>query len=66
MAHMEKDTQSVNGAARPSLRHTPPGVWPPVAPGGMGRLVRRLTVSALRLGEEEPGLGLLAVQGAAR
>jgi hypothetical protein len=32
----------------------------------MGRLVRRLTVSALRLAEEEPGLGLLAVQGAAR
>lgn len=55
------------GTSRPSLRHTPPGVWPPVAPpGGMGRLVRRLTVSALRLGEEQPGLGLLAAQGAAR
>jgi hypothetical protein len=67
MAHMEKDSLSEKGASRPSLRHTPPGVWPPVAPpGGMGRLVRRLTVSALRLGEEEPGLGLLATQGAAR
>ncbi len=67
MAHMEKDTQSEKAAARPSLRHTPPGVWPPVAPpGGMGRLVQRLTVSALRLGDEESGLGLLAAQGAAR
>jgi hypothetical protein len=32
----------------------------------MGRLVQRLTVSALRLGDEESGLGLLAAQGAAR
>jgi hypothetical protein len=48
------------GLPRPSLRHTPPGVWPPVAPpGGVGRLVRRLTVSALRLGEGEEELGLV-------
>jgi hypothetical protein len=46
------------GAARPSLPRTPPGVWPPVSPADVGRVVRKLKATAQRLRDPEP-LGAL-------
>ncbi len=40
------------GPQRPSLPRTPPRVWPPVSPADMGRVVRRLKLTAERLRDE--------------
>ncbi|HYO67068.1 MAG TPA: hypothetical protein VEU33_13415 [Archangium sp.] len=45
---------SGEGQQRPSLPRTPPRVWPPVSPADMGRVVRRLKLTAERLRGEEP------------
>lgn len=48
------------GAVRPSLPRTPPGVWPPVSPADVGRVVRKLKVTAQRLRDPEPMVTLLS------
>lgn len=53
------------GASRPSLPRTPPGVWPPVSPADVGRVVRKLKVTAQRLRDAEPLGALLAPEGVA-
>lgn len=45
-----------DGASRPSRPRSPPRVWPPMSPGDMGRVVRRLKLSAERLREPEAAL----------
>jgi hypothetical protein len=52
------------GAARPSLARTPPGVWPSVSPADVGRVVRKLKVTAQRLRDTEPLGALLTPEGA--
>lgn len=52
------------GASRPSLPRTPPGVWPPVSPADVGRVVRKLKVTAQRLRDAEPMVSLLTPEGA--
>ncbi len=47
------------GPQRPSLPRTPPRVWPPMSPGDMGRVVRRLKLSAQALRDPEPMVSLL-------
>jgi hypothetical protein len=54
---------AADGTARPSLPRTPPRVWPPVSPGDMGRVVRRLKLTAQRVRDAEPDAVLL--EGAA-
>jgi hypothetical protein len=52
MASEKDDSQSPvvvppveEGASRPSLPRTPPGVWPPMSPADVGRVVRKLRVT---------------------
>lgn len=45
---------SEEGPQRPSLPRTPPRVWPQVSPADMGRVVRRLKLTAERLRDVEP------------
>jgi hypothetical protein len=51
MASEKDDSQSpvvvppVEEASRPSLPRTPPGVWPPMSPADVGRVVRKLRVT---------------------
>ncbi len=54
-----EETTSGEGPARPSLPRTPPRVWPPMSPGDMGRVVRRLKLSAQSLRDSEPRVSLL-------
>ncbi|WNG51420.1 hypothetical protein F0U60_50290 [Archangium minus] len=65
MAHVKDEglAPRANGSSRPSLPRTPPRVWPPVSPGDMGRVVRRLKVTAERPRPPEPEVPLL--EGAA-
>ena len=49
-----EETTSGEGPQRPSLPRTPPRVWPPVSPADMGRVVRRLKLTAERLRGEAP------------
>lgn len=51
------------GSSRPSLPRTPPRVWPPVSPADMGRVVRRLRLTAERARQPKPEEPLL--EGAA-
>lgn len=51
---------SGEGPQRPCLPRTPPGVWPPVAPADMGRMVRKLKLSVGR-----PREGVPLLEGAA-
>ncbi|HYO57426.1 hypothetical protein [Archangium sp.] len=44
-----EESAPAEGPSRPSLPRTPPGVWPPVSPADMGRVVRRLKLTAERL-----------------
>jgi hypothetical protein len=44
-----EEPTSGEGPQRPSLPRTPPRVWPPVSPADMGRVVRRLKLTAERL-----------------
>lgn len=41
-----EESNSSEGPARPHRPRTPPRVWPPMSPGDMGRVVRRLKLSA--------------------
>jgi hypothetical protein len=41
-----EEPSSNEGPSRPHHPRTPPRVWPPMAPGDMGRVVRRLKLSA--------------------
>lgn len=52
-----------DGASRPSRPRSPPRVWPPMSPGDMGRVVRRLKLSAERVREAASEAALL--EGAA-
>ena len=49
-----EEPTSGEGPQRPSLPRTPPRVWPPVSPADMGRVVRRLKLTAERLRDAEP------------
>ncbi|HZH16808.1 MAG TPA: hypothetical protein VE057_20805 [Archangium sp.] len=49
-----EEPTSGEGPQRPSLPRTPPRVWPPVSPADMGRVVRRLKLTAERLRDGEP------------
>jgi hypothetical protein len=53
------ETNPAEGPVRPSLPRTPPRVWPPVSPGDMGRVVRRLKLTAQRLRDVELRVTLL-------
>ena len=55
-----EEPTSGEGPQRPSLPRTPPRVWPPVSPADMGRVVRRLKLTAERLGN-----GAQLLEGAA-
>ena len=41
-----EETSSGEGPSRPPHPRTPPRVWPPMSPGDMGRVVRRLKLTA--------------------
>jgi len=43
-----EETGSSEGPSRPNPPRTPPRVWPPMSPGDMGRVVRRLKLSEPR------------------
>jgi hypothetical protein len=72
MAREKDDSQSpvvvppaTEGASRPNLPRTPPGVWPPMSPAEVGRVVRKLQVTAQRLRDSERRVALLSPGGAA-
>ncbi|MGZ3457056.1 MAG: hypothetical protein ACXU86_00985 [Archangium sp.] len=58
-----EETAPAEESSRPSLPRTPPRVWPPVSPGDLGRVVRRLKLKAQRMRDDEPEATLL--EGAA-
>jgi hypothetical protein len=37
-----EETTPGEGLSRPSIPRTPPRIWPPMSPGDMGRVVRRV------------------------
>jgi len=41
-----EETNPSEGQSRPTHPRTPPRVWPPMSPGDMGRVVRRLKLTA--------------------
>jgi hypothetical protein len=49
-----EETSSGESPSRSSHPRTPPRVWPPMSPGDMGRVVRRLKLSAQALRDSEP------------
>ncbi|HEX8436437.1 hypothetical protein [Archangium sp.] len=54
-----EETSSGESPSRPSRPRTPPRVWPPMSPGDMGRVVRRLKLSAQALRDSEPMVSLV-------